>query len=128
MAAGHSAEATTLTDDNACWGDLWLPDVLEAIGGFEGSAKVYSIHLRAEYGTFATATIKFGCGSEIVRVLPHFGTNWLSAALNAPRGLQAIAVDIEEKSFVIVYCRYAPIDTPLGAVVAALKVSEDAAT
>lgn len=130
MAVAHRQPSTPKSDDDYCWGNTWLPAVLEAIrdaphvsGGFEG--KVYGIRLHAEYGMFATATIMHGCGSEITGILPHFGTNWLSAALGAPRGLQAITVDIHEEKFVIVHCRYAPIDTPIDAVVAALKASED---
>lgn len=125
MAAGLSRTGV-VAEDSYCWGNIWLPAVLEAIGGFEGYTKVYAIKLHAEYGQFAIATILHGAGSELTRILPHFGTEWLSVALNAPRGLQAITVNIEEGFFVICQCRYAPIDTPVEAVVAALKVSDDA--
>lgn len=124
MAAGRSGEQSKEVTDNDIWGTYALPYVLMAIGGFDG--KVYGITLHAEYGSYATATIKFGCGSEITRGLPHFGTNWLSAIVGAPKGLQAITLDVNEGEFVIAHCRYAPIDmSVIGLCNALLKASED---
>lgn len=124
VAVGHS-ETVVVTEDHHCWGTIWLPVILEAIGGFDGNSKVYGISLHAEYGQFATATILHGAGGWLMRVLPHYGTNWLSSVLNAPRGLQAITLDCNEDEFIIAHCRYAPIDMSVLELCAALKVSED---
>lgn len=125
MAAATRQPTTQVSDDESCWGDYWLPAVLEAIGGFEG--KVNGVRINAEHGRVATATIMRPGYDDEWRVLPHHGTVWLSEALpfGVPRGIQAITVDIKEGEFVIVNCRYAPIDTPIDAMIAALKVNED---
>lgn len=115
-----------LNDEEAIWSNNVLPAVLDAIGSFEGS-KVYGIRLHFEYGRYATATIMFGCGSEIERGLSIFGTNAVSAALAAPRYLQAITVDIQKDCFVIINCRYAPTDMKLADLVNALAAPVEVA-
>lgn len=127
-----------MSDERFLWGNIALPVIIEALGGFDGAApavgdgEVYGVSLHFEYDKFATATIFYHDGTpeafqcEEVRQLPILGTNVISAALGAPRGLQAITIDIERDMFTVVNCRYAPIDTSLGVFVAALKVLEPA--
>lgn len=108
-----------MIDDDLIWGNTLLSIVLEAIGGIDGN--VTGITLHAEYGMFTTVTIRRPGLADEMRTLPHFGTEWLSPALAAPRGLQAITVDIAKEMFTIVNCRYVPIEASIDKLIAALK-------
>jgi hypothetical protein len=108
-----------VSTDNDIWGNTWLPAVLDALGDYP--EKTYAVRLHFEYDMPATATFLHGDGSELTRILPLKGTNVLSVAMGAPRGLQALTINIEEGVFVIAECRYAPIEASLEQVIAALK-------
>lgn len=112
-----------MIDEELIWGNTLLPIILDAIGDIDGN--VTGITLHAEYAMFATATIVRPELEDEFRILPHFGTEWMSPSLAAPRGLQAITLEIAQDFFAIVNCRYLPIEASVDKLVAALKVVEE---
>lgn len=103
------------------WGITLLPAVMEAIG-IEGDVKGVRLHF--EFGNYATATIMRDGYDDLVRQLPLFSTRAISEALHAPKGMQAITLEIMKDKFAICYCRYFPIEASLDGIVAALKAKE----
>lgn len=111
-----------MSNEDKCWGDIWLPVILKAVTGTEIGARGVRLHF--EYGMYATAALIYDDDSESVRTLSLFGTNSISEVLNAPRYLQAITLDVEENKFVIANCRYAPMDANLDEVLATLAMPQ----
>lgn len=124
MAAERERGVATVRDDKLCWGDTWLPPILGVLGIADDGVR--GVHLHAEYGNFLLVKILYNNGEPVSRVIPIFGTNWISSVVGAPRGVQVIKIEIELGFFVICHCRFVPIDTSIDDVVAALKASAEA--
>lgn len=94
------------TNEDMLWGISLLPVIKDALGI---GGEVHSVSLHFEYGMYATATLDDGSGNKFERQLTIFGTNAVSEALGAPKGLNAITMDISWSDFAICSCRYFPI-------------------
>jgi hypothetical protein len=114
----HMVQREDESVEEMIWGNNLLPLVLEALGGVYGEPN--GIRLHFEYRCYATATIMHDFDSDQIRQLPIWGTGAVADALGAPKGLQALTLDIRKDNFVICYCRYAPIKASLVELVSSL--------
>lgn len=113
-----------MSDDQAMWGDTCLPVVLEALG--KADAEIDGVSLHFEFGQLATATFTDRDGNKTLEVLPVFGCD-SSAALGTPLHVNAVDVHIAKEQFVIIECRYFPVNASPHDIVAMLRAL-DAAT